>query len=285
MRQLLAILLAIFIALPAQAQAEVILGGNVTPEQIEAAKNTLAAASAKKIELAVDEYQIVIPDKSVTGPILWLPFNAAALDVDYVPANTPYAAKVKLKGEAVATHHRFAAKPYPWALIGGKAPGAATFMLIINGKTATDAPTLLDQLELTIVGNKPKPPDPGPVDPVDPPAPSTDPIVIAAQADIKAGKGTANDVKAYANIYTSYASKITNTTTIVTVNDLYKAMNSEIDNLLGSDIDKTLPSLRRAMAKELDGKIPTNPALKIKDYRDTIAAEFADVAKRLQAVK
>lgn len=285
MRQLLALLTALLIALPIQAQAEVILGGNVTPEQIEAAKNTLAAANAKKIELAVDEYQVVIPDKSVTGPILWLPFNAASIDVDYVPANTPYAAKVKLKGETVATHHRWTAKPYPWALIGGKAPGAAVFMLVINGKTAADAPTLLDQLELTIVGNKPKPPVPDPVDPIDPPAPSTDPLFLAALADVKAGKGTVNDVKAYINTYVAYSSKVMNSTSLVTVGDLYNAMKKEIEDLLGTDTTKTLPSLRLAMQKELDGKIPTNPALKLKDYRDTIAAEFTDVAKRLQGVK
>jgi len=131
----------------------------------------------------------------------------------------------------------------------------------------------------------PKPVDPVDPTPVDPIPDPSDSLIAAARSDIKAGKGTANDVQAYAALYSLYAAQVKNGSTLVTVGDLYKEMNIAIDKLLGEDIEKTLPSLRKAVGTELRSKIPTNAAQKIADFKAVISDEFLSISKRLAGVK
>ncbi len=152
--------------------------------------------------------------------------------------------------------------------------------MIGNGPDKDHPPVQIDSIAVTVG-------DPAPVPPPEPPTPlpDTDPLVIAYLADIKAGKGLKEDVENYASLYSMYATQVRNGSTLKTVGDLYKVMNTAIDTLLGEDIEKTLPSLRKAVGKELSAKIPTNSALNISDFKAQIADEFSSIAKRLQGSK
>jgi len=260
--------------------SQAITVGDAIPQKaVDEAKQTIASAQPKILKLAVGEFEVIDPAKGIVVPLLWLGTDDTTITKIQVPSGQAVSIYSIRRGDKVAKHHTFAAKAYAWTILMGAKVGLNAITLIKSGDKPELIPVIVDTISVTVG-------DPAPVPaPVDPDVPSTDPLVLAALADIKAGKGNVEDVLNYAAIYSMFSTQVKNDTTLVTVGDLFNQMNAAIDRLLGSDIEKAFPTLRKAMGKELSGKIPTNAALKIADNKDAISAEFVSVAKRLGAIK
>lgn len=259
------------------AQDEIVLGPVPAQEELDAARNVITAASPKLLTLAVDEYQVVIPAKTLTGPLLYVASDWKVLNLIPVAANQPFTAHIKLKGDKAATLHRWTAKPYSWAIVGGKSPGGSTTSLVGNGKTLADAPVLIDQLEVTVTGSGPAPPPP-PVDPVPDP---NDTLVKAFRADIAAGKGSQELVNKWIALTRTSANAVKGGQQFATTEDWYNALAAAGRATLGDPL-QVLPSLRRAVADELNAAIPRLATTPFEPVRQTVVDKLNSLASRVE---
>ena len=273
-----AMLLALFLPCLAAAQDNLQVSKRPTANEVDTAKATIRAAQGSPTLLSYGGYAIV--DIKLEGDLEAYPVPGSddCLRTVSIPKGKGYAGWLVSKGETVArwvviepitTHDRL--------LVTGVANGTATVIWhgVVNGKSVIVA-------AFQFVIGKPLPP---PVDPVDPVTP-TNALALAAMADIKAGKGTVEDVSAYANLFLMYGTEIKNGKRFTVAADLNKEMNAKIDQLLGED-HKTLDSLRTAVGKELVAKIPsiTNPSTKIADIKTALSETLLSIYKRLSEVK
>lgn len=288
----LSLLLALLLVQPVWCQDDgLVMGGAYSAEAVANAKNIIEQSTPKTLTLAVGEYKMLIPDKTVTGPMLWASLSSKCLELIDIEPNKPFAAHLKLKGEPAAKLHKWAAQPYRRVLVGGAVPGAVTVVMVVNGKTPTDPPAIIDQLDVTVPGSTPpKPVDPVDPNPVDPVPDETDTLVKAARADIKAGKGTVEDVQILVSTYRSMAKQIRNMDkpvpgtpklTLNTMEDFNHVYKETVKTMLG-DPAVVLPGLRMAIRDSVTNPAwPDNPNDKFADYKDKVISTLDAVATRL----
>ena len=269
--------------LHAQIPGAVQVGQNFTKEELDKAKKIVDSAKATDFNWKLGQFQVFQKGERAKGKLYWDVSDPDILKVDEIAPNTLFWYKGIRADTTDLKRWEFPPQVESYWVFEGIKEGVtkiSIFGVSPDGKEVI----LVAKMSVTI-GKPPKPVDPvDPIDPVDP-TPTNDQIVLAARSDIKAGKGTANDVEAYASLYSLYAAQVKNGSSLVTVGDLYKEMNLAIDKLLGEDIEKTLPTLRKAVGAELRSKIPTNAALKIADNKTVISDEFLSISKRLQGVR
>lgn len=173
-------------------------------------------------------------------------------------------------------------KDYDRLWVTGTLKGTASvfWMTVKDGE-----PVVVASFKFIVAGGNPSP-DVPPDDPVKPIP--TGELADAAKADIKAGKGTATDLEAYASLYLMYGTEVKNGgAAYATVGDLNKEMNAKIDKLMGEDIEKTFPTLRRAVGKFLTTKAPmiTQANTKMADARQSLSEALLGVYRQLDGVK
>lgn len=265
------------------AQDSLSLSKMPSKEAVQSAKELIKSASSTPTKLRQIGYALI--DIKIEGELTNYvpPGSDDCIKTLFIPKNSAYEGWLLNKDEAQPRWTRI--EPVAWdrVLVTGTSNGSATliWMTVVNNKAVVIAAFQFQ------VGNAPPKPvdpvDPAPVDPV--PDPS-DTLVSAARSDIKAGKGTANDAQAYSMIYLLYSTQVKNDKNLKNVGDLYKEMNIKIDTLLGDDIEKAFPTLRKAVGAELRGKIPTNAGQVLDDAtRATISNALASIYTRLQGVK
>ncbi len=281
----LSLLVCVLLATTSFGQEVIKVNEKPSPAQVQTAQDILKKVQSEPVVIPYGGYALA--EIEFTGKLICyvVPGSDDCLDQNPMPKGAGYKGWMVPKGATTFNYITLAPdKDKDRVRVNGIKEGTATLIWITNGATPADEPKVIAGYKF-IVGNPP--PKPDPVDPNPPaPTPSSDPLAMAAAADIKAGKGTAEDVEAYAGIYQMFGLQVKNGGgTLATVGELFKAMNLSIDTLLGTDMDKTLPTLRRAVAKELVAKIPVNPSLKLADNAATISAEFSSINKRLQGVK
>jgi hypothetical protein len=276
--KLLCTLLLLLVPCLSHAQDSLSLAKLPTQEQLKSANEILEASKKKATIMPAGGYAFV--DIKMEGKLTSyiVPGSDDCIKSIFLPKNTAYEGWLVNKGESAFRWTKVEPVAFDRMLVTGIKQGTATmiWMMVVNGEAQVVA-----AFQFQIGNPPPKPPDPidpPPVDPVDP----SDTLVAAALSDIKAGKGTANDVQAYAMIYLLYSTQVKNDKNLKTVGDLYKEMNLKIDTLLGDDIEKTMTSLRKAVGVELRGKIPTNAGQALDDAtRTTISNALGSIYKRL----
>lgn len=280
MRNLL--LLLLLAGTPIYGQEIIKVSERPSPKDVATAQDVIKKAQSEPVIIPYGGYALA--EIEFTGKLICyvVPGSDNCLDQNPMPKGTEYKGWLVSKDVPGFSYKTIAAdKDKDRVRVSGIKEGTATLIWITNGATTADEPRVIAGYKF-IVGNpppKPTPVDPIPVDPI----PSKDALVLAAQADIKNGAGTADDVDAYAGIYQLYGVQVKNGGgSLTTIADLYNDMKSKIETLLGKDM-KTLPLLRAAVAKELVGKIPVSGNLA--GNTANISAEFLDISKRLAAVK
>lgn len=275
-KSLAVVFLLLLSASISQAQQRLSLAERPSNDKLAAAKDLIKSAETAPTKLKVGGWatiDIKLPGKLT---VYITPGSDDCIQKILIPKGQAYEGWLVDDATGVFKWTRIEPSDVDRVLITGLSRGTAT--LIWMGVKGDEA-VVVAAFQFAVAGGTPKP-----VDPVDPdPTPSTDALVLAAQADIKAGKGTAEDVDNYASLFSMYASQVKNGDTLNTIGDLFKEMDTSIDRLLGKDIDKCFPTLRRAVGAELRAKLPTNPATKIDRF--AVASELLIISKRLVGVK
>lgn len=273
----LALILLLLLPSLACAQEKLTLSKMPSHEQVKSAKELIEQVKSAPTKLSTGGYALI--DIKLEGKLTSyvVPGSDDCIKTILIPKGQAYEGWLVDMTTNQFTWTRI--EPVAWdrVLVTGLKNGTATliWMSVQNGEA-----TVVAAFQFLIGKAPPKP------DPVDPdPIPGTDLLVQAAQADIKAGKGTADDLANYANLYAMYSTSVKNDASLKTVGDLFNQMNTSIDRLLGDDLTKNFPTLRKAVGAELVKRIPTNTGQKIDDSRAKMSDVFLDISKRLQAVK
>jgi len=121
-------------------------------------------------------------------------------------------------------------------------PGRAQLLLLGNGATLNDPPVVVEAYDF-IIGDAP------PDDPITPVAPAGD-LAKLAQADIKAGRGTQDNAKAYVAWLAKVSKNVEASESFKTYGEFYKSLSDGADTLAGP-YDSVLPTMRKEVTKIL----------------------------------
>jgi hypothetical protein len=289
MTRTLALLLLLWSSV-AWGQPPVIIGDDIDPKDVAAAEERIkqdsalieAAKAGKKLQLAVGEFEVFHPGKSVKGPVTWLAIDSKVLKKIDVPAGKEFSFYGRRKGHTAPDLHEFKAEPFAWWVLVGTKEGGTPLVLVQNGKDpAKQPPKVADRLT-AVIGAGPIDPPPGPVDPPVPP-PVNDPLVKAAQADVSAGKGTAEDVRFYREYFLATANSLPGVVQFKNNYEFLDAFDDGIHARLGKLAEGgKLPTMRRMIADEFNAKLPKTQV----EFTSPVRTQYADalrgVADRLK---
>lgn len=171
------------------ADDKIIIGGNITQEQvdearkqIESGQQTLKMMAQNVVTLKPGEFQVVERKDTIKGELYWQWTN---WDVQTVGATSPYITRHDVKagqevwihkiraGDTEAKDHFFPAQPAPWSWVSANKEGVATLTVMANGD-AGKTPVPVSVVKFVVGQPKPiepvNPPvnPPGPVTPVTP---------------------------------------------------------------------------------------------------------------------
>lgn len=268
---------------PPNGKPGVTVGGKYTQSEITKAQEILAANAPKELKLNLGEFEVVEPDKNTKSPLQFQYLSNKTYFLWRVKPGQSFGLAGVRRGDKERQMYFFDAKPYEWAIIEARAEGNEVIVVNRNGANRdVDPPEEIDRVNV-IVGN-PKPPTPPGPNPPDPVVPVNDALAVAAKSDIKAGKGTADDVAAFSSLFTVIAGQLSNGQQFDTIGDFYAKLKSAGQTMVG-DPAKVLPTMREAVAQELDKKLSTKPGDKFEPNRAAIVAALYDIGKRLQGVK
>ena len=279
---LIYLLVSLLVFQPPAGKTGVTVGDKYTQSEIARAKEILSANAPKELKLNLGEFEVVEPDKNTKNPLQFQYLSNKTYFLWRIKPGQSFGLAGIRRGDKERQMYFFDAKPYEWAVIEAKAEGNEAIVVNRNGTNRdVDPPEEIDRVNV-IVGN-PKPPTPPGPNPPDP-LPVNDALVLAAKADIKAGKGTADDVAAFSSLFTVIAGQLSNGQQFDTIGDFYAKLKAAGQTMVG-DPAKALPTMREAVAQELDKRISTKPSDKFEPNRALIIAALSDIGKRLQGVK
>lgn len=285
-----AVLLLMLFLQPAILQAQIVLGIPTTQTELDNARKTIALAAPKIVELGIDEFEVVVPNKDLKIPIQWLydTFEEnPATEVILVPAGKGYMLrKMKKYGEASARNHDFPPQEKDWLIIIGSAKGRNSVYMNRNGDDAKNiSPQGIAKLIVKVIGDV----EPDPVKPPPVIIPETELVKAFREAyakDAVAGKGGKDIALAIADTYASLSrSDISKVPTV-------GALNATIGTAIGSNVtipppEKVLTEVRTLIMRHIYTNLGVNAnsdAVPLSDEMRTKAkAIFAEVAKSLEA--
>jgi hypothetical protein len=231
--------------------AQVIVGDAVPATDLAVAKAMLERATPKALTLEPGEFEVLEPAKALTGPLLWLTSNEAALQRIEVAANQPLGLWMKRRGEPAARLHQFPAKPVTWVILIAAKSGSAQLTVIRNG-SGTGPPVVVDTLVVT-VGN-----------PQPPPAPPEDELTkrlrAAWEQDVVAGLAVKRWLIALAGIYDKASRD--SFEAVKTAGDLDQHLHLARQTAGVPPVEQALPQLRQRLRTEMitQLKVPENGA-------------------------
>lgn len=267
-------LLAFFlISLPVVGQEKLTLSERPSNQSLETAKQLIKSAETAATKLAIAGYALIeikLPGKLTHYTV---PGSDDCLISLFIPKNTVYQGWFYVDGELKWV--KIEAADIDRLLISGTKKGTATLIwMTVKG----DEAVVVAAFQFEVAGGKPKPP--GPVNPD-----LTDfekKLKAAGDTDIKAGKGSKEHALLLASVYRSAANALPAT---ATVGELYKQLQTAFTAAGVPPVAQSLPTMRRAIADELDKRLPTeaDKALTLED-RNRISAAFTAMADSLEAV-
>lgn len=257
--------------------AQVIVGDAVPPGDLAAARATLEKATAKALTLEPGEFEVLEPAKSVTGPLLWLSSNEAALQRIEVAANQSLGLWMQRRGEPTARLHQFPAKPVTWVILIAAKSGNAQLTVIRNG-TGTGPPVVVDTLVVTV--GHPGPPPPPPEDEL------TKALRAAWQQDVVAGVGDKKWLVALAKVYETASRNPLNA--VKTAGDLDQLLHTARQAAGIPPVETALTQLRQRLRTEMLTllKVPEDGATQpcTSDDKHRARQLFARIAQALEVL-
>lgn len=176
-------LLAAFLLVvtPSFAQAQIIISGSITQEQVleaqkqkSAAEQLLQRSKGATAKLEVGEFDEIVRQDKIKGELLWqwtdwenrlvTQNNCAYVIRHDVAAGETLVIHMKRAGDDKVKTHKFPARPEPWQWIEAVSDGTATLSASANGEPGK-VPVIVSNILITVGNPTPKPP----IDPVNPP--------------------------------------------------------------------------------------------------------------------
>lgn len=272
----------LLLAFPVYSQIpdSVPVGNTFTAAEISGAQEVLESIKTEKMQWALNTFQIIVRGTKAKGVLTCESTDESIISIKEIPAG----AATCIGGVRAGT------KDFQWLDIPGQKDSYFVFRAVKPGTTRILILAVVDNKAVVIsrmmitVGDAP------PDDPPKPPGPlpSNDHLVMAARSDMADKKGVGEDLDNYAVIFSMYASQVRNGSDgdkITTTGDLFREMNASIDKLLGADIDKVFPQLRRAVGRELSSRIPIDASTKLSTCRPVVSSVLSDISKRLTGVR
>lgn len=259
------------ISLPVVGQEKLTLSERPSTQSLESAKQLIKSAETAATKLAVAGYALI--EIKLTGKLTHYPVPGSedCITTILIPKGTIYQGWFSVNGELKWV--KIEAADVDRLLVTGTKKGTATIIwMTVKG----DEAVVVAAFQFDVAGGKPKP---GPVIPD-----ITDfekKLKAAGDADIKAGKGSNEHALLLASVYRSAANALPATST---VGELYKQLQTAFTAAGVPPVAQSLPTMRRAIADELDKRLPTeaDKQLTLED-RNRIAAAFTAMADALEA--
>lgn len=238
---------AVMLLMATYCHAQTITVGDAIPDKdVETAKQTIEKAQPKVITLGVGEFEVIEPAKGVPVALLWLSTNDVSIQKIEIPAGQAFSTFGVRRGDKVAKHHVFQAKPFAWSVIIGMIQGKNTVTLVRSGEKPELVPIVVDKIDMTIGKPPPKPDDPPDV-PVDDDL--TKGMRAALAKDKAAGMADSKYLLALSGIYA--AASRDSLESIKTAGDLDTLLNSARVAAGIPDPDKVLTETRQFIKRQL----------------------------------